>query len=165
MMTMVHPLDLPPTDLPQRFARLELDSQHGVASEQTEADPQNSSPRMIDTDVRQQVGFLTLPREIRDQIHLNLIVVEDPIQYDTQFESLSRSDTFTDRAIMWMFEVASNTQIAREARETSTNTTPSSSTPMTSRPSSVQRSILCHLELRMVSSQQLIAHPSRLARG
>ncbi|KAF6232125.1 hypothetical protein HO173_009719 [Letharia columbiana] len=70
------------------------------------------------TEVRQQVGFLTLPREIRDHIHLNLIVVEHPIQYDTQFKSLSRSDTFTDRAIMWMFEVASNTQIAREARET-----------------------------------------------
>lgn len=89
-----------------------------VLREQTEADPQKISPRMIATEVRQQVGFLTLPREIRDHIHLNLIAVEHPVQDDTQIKSLSRSNTFTDRAILWMFEVASNTQIAREARET-----------------------------------------------
>ena len=63
-------------------------------------------------------GFLSLPREIRDRIYTELVVAEDPIQYDENFQSLSRSDTFAENAMRWMFEVASNAQTAHETRET-----------------------------------------------
>lgn len=63
------------------------------------------------------VGFLSLPREVRDQIYRNLVVAEDPIQYNERLESLSRSDTFAETALKWMFDVESNSQIAEETRE------------------------------------------------
>lgn len=68
-------------------------------------------------DDTERAGFLTLPREIRDNIYLHLVVAEDPIQYDENFETLSHSDTFARSAMMSMFETQSNTQIARETRE------------------------------------------------
>lgn len=63
------------------------------------------------------VDFLSLPREVRDQIYRDLVVAEDPIQYSEKLESLSRSDTFAETALKWMFDVESNSQIAEETRE------------------------------------------------
>lgn len=67
---------------------------------------------------QENVGFLSLPREVRDQMYLNLVVAEDPIQYSETLDSLSRSDTFADTALKWMFDVESNSRIAEETRET-----------------------------------------------
>lgn len=66
----------------------------------------------------ERADFLTLPREIRDSIYLNLVVTADPIQYDENFQTLSRSETFAKTAMMWMFETESDCQIAQETRET-----------------------------------------------
>ncbi|KAL9136316.1 MAG: hypothetical protein Q9175_002486 [Cornicularia normoerica] len=115
---MAHTLHLPSTDLPDSTARLGTDRYYGAASTQTEQDSKTSPPRIIPADVGEKVGFLTLPREIRDQIYLNLVVAADPIQYDKHFETLGRSDTFTASAMMCMFEDGSNPEIARETRET-----------------------------------------------
>ena len=65
----------------------------------------------------EHAGFLTLPREIRDHIYLDLVVTADPIQYDENFTTLSHNDTFAHNAMMWMFETRSNSQIARETCE------------------------------------------------
>ena len=81
-------------------------------------DPENSSPKAMTAGDQENVGFLSLPREVRDQIYLNLVVAEDPIQYSEKFESLSRSNTFADTAMKWMFDVESNSRIAEETRET-----------------------------------------------
>ncbi|CAF9933556.1 hypothetical protein IMSHALPRED_009391 [Imshaugia aleurites] len=114
---MAHPLDLPSTDLLVSFAGLKTDSRQAVASTQIEQDSKTSAPPIVAADGQEQVGLLTLPREIRDQVYLNLVVAADPIQYDERFETLSGNDTFTTTATMCMFEDASNAQVAQEARE------------------------------------------------
>ncbi|CAD6579542.1 MAG: hypothetical protein ASARMPREDX12_009288 [Alectoria sarmentosa] len=79
---------------------------------------QSSAPPHPNAANAEKIGFLALPREIRDQIHFHLVVAADPIQYDENFQTLSCSNTFTATAMMWMFEDGSNAQIAREACET-----------------------------------------------
>ena len=81
-------------------------------------DPETSSPKAMTAGDQDNVGFLSLPREVRDQIYLNLVVAKDPIQYNKKFETLTRSDTFADNAMKWMFDVESNSRIAGEIRET-----------------------------------------------
>ena len=103
----------PSTDLAQSFDSLEMDSSNSAK----DIDPETSSPKVMVAVEQENAGFLSLPREVRDQIYLNLVVAEDPIQYDEKFESLSRRDTFTDTAMKWMFDVESNSRIAEETRE------------------------------------------------
>lgn len=144
MTGMTYPIDVLSTTLPGSFFRLEMDSQYGVAIVQTEQQSKRLSPQpdSISTPEFQphyhaqtetldpptpphpnaanaeKIGFLTLPREIRDQIYFHLVVAADPIQYDENFQTLSSSNTFTATAMMWMFEDGSNAQIACEACET-----------------------------------------------
>ena len=103
----------PSTDLAQSFDSLEIDNSWSTKN----VDPETSSPNAMAVGDQEHVGFLSLPREVRDQIYHNLVVAEDPIQYSENFESLSRSDTFADTAMKWMFDVESNSQIAEETRE------------------------------------------------
>lgn len=103
----------PSTDLAQSFGALEMDNSYSAQN----MDPENLSPTAIAAGDQEKVGFLSLPREVRDQIYLNLVVAEDPIQYSENFESLSRSGTFADTAMKWMFDVESNSRIAEETRE------------------------------------------------
>ena len=117
MMSMAHPLDLPSTDLLVSFADLKTDSRQIVASMQIDQDFKTSSPLIVAADGQEQVGFLTFPREIRDQVYLNLVVAAYPIQYDDLFQTLSGDDTFTTTAMLCMFADASNAQVAQEARE------------------------------------------------
>ncbi len=94
-----------------------MHSQDSVASTLAGNISTTRSTRSTQADVGQQVGFLALPREMRDKVYFNLVVASDPVQYDKGFKTLSRSDTFTVTALMWMFEEWSNSQIARETRE------------------------------------------------
>ena len=50
-------------------------------------------------------------------IYANLVVAEDPVQYDQDFETLSCDDTFSYTALSWLFPNLSNAQIAQEALE------------------------------------------------
>lgn len=118
MTNMASPACLPSTNLHEIVAGLDMHTPHSFAGKQIEQDSETSSPRDIAVDSYEQVGFLTLPREIRDQIYINLVVAADPIQYDENFETLSRNDTFNATAMMLLFEDVSNIQIAQEARET-----------------------------------------------
>ena len=102
-----------PTDLAQSFDSLEIESSNSTENEE----PETASPNAMAAGDQGDVGFLSLPREVRDQIYLNLVVAEDPIQYSEKFESLSRSGTFADTALKWMFDVESNFRIAEETRE------------------------------------------------
>lgn len=95
-----------------------MDILGSITSAKTGQSPKASPPHVMAADDTDRVGFLTLPREVRDNIYLNLVVTADPIQYDENFQTLSRSDTFAKTALMWMFETGSNRQIAQETRET-----------------------------------------------
>ena len=103
----------PSTDLAQSFDFVET----GSSNSAKDVNPETSSPKAMVAVDQENAGFLSLPREVRDQIYLNLVVAEDPIQYDEKFETLSRRDTFTDTAMKWMFDVESNSRIAEEIRE------------------------------------------------
>ena len=103
----------PSTDLAQSFDSLEMDSPYSAQI----TDPEASSPTAIAAGDQENLGFLSLPREVRDQIYLNLVVAEDPIQYSENFETLSRKGTFAETAMKWMFDIESNSQIAEETRE------------------------------------------------
>ena len=94
-----------------------MHSQDSVASKLAGNISTTRSTRSTQADVGQQVGFLALPREIRDNVYFNLVVATDPVQYDEDFRTLSRSDTFSPTALMWMFEEGSNSQVAQESRE------------------------------------------------
>ena len=110
--------DLSATYLPQSLAGLEMNSSGSFTSARTGHSPKASLPHIMAADDPERVGFLTLPRELRDNIYHNLVVAADPIQYDENFHTLSRSDIFAKTAMMWMFETGSNCQIAQETRET-----------------------------------------------
>ena len=89
----------------------------GSSNSTKNIDPETFSPTARVAGEHENVGFLSLPREVRNQIYLNLVVAEDPIQYDKNFESLSYRRTFADTAMKWMFDVESNSRIAEETRE------------------------------------------------
>ena len=103
-----------PTNLAQSFDSLEIESSNSNKNEE----PESASPNAMVAADQRDVGFMSLPREVRDQIYLNLVVAEDPIQYSEKFAFLSRSGTFADTALKWMFDAESNSQIAEETRET-----------------------------------------------
>ena len=115
---MALPQDVQSTNLHDSFSHLEMFSESTIAIAPTEQPSGTSVPHTVASDSQEEVGFLTLPREIRDHIYFSLVVAADPIQYDEQFETLSHRDTFAKTSLMCMFEDASNAQIAQEARET-----------------------------------------------
>ena len=108
------PIMDPSTDLAQSFGSLEMDNSYSAQN----IDPETLPPTAVAAVDQESVGFLSLPHEVRDEIYLNLVVAEDPIQYSENFESLSRKGTFADTPMKWMFDVESNSQIAEEIRET-----------------------------------------------
>ena len=79
--------------------------------------PETTSSIVMAAGGQKIVGFLSLPREVRDAIYHNLVVARDPIQYDQSFRSLSRSGKLAETAMTCMFNTMSNTQIAQETRE------------------------------------------------
>ena len=109
----IHLIDFS-TDLAQSFDALEMDNPNGAQ----DVDPETFSSTARAAGEQEKVGFLSLPREVRDRIYLNLVVADDPIQYSEKFESLSRSGTFADTAMKWMFDAGSNSRIAEETRQT-----------------------------------------------